>query len=196
MWLLLISSMAFGNDIWRAKTRSGTVVFTDSPPRAEGYVLFDVDGPPPTPGVVSLLNFPSLNNYDPLILKAAYAHGVDAALIKAVILAESGMNPKAVSKAGARGLMQLMPPTAAELGVRDAFDPDQCIDGGTRYLRKMLDMFSGDTRLALAAYNAGPSRVLRSKAVPAIEETQTYVKRVQDLYRHFMDRRPVGGATP
>jgi hypothetical protein len=196
MWLLLFLSLAFANDVWRAKTPTGTLVFTDSPPTAEGYTPFNVDGPPPSPGTVSLLNYPGLDNFDGLIIKAAYAHGVDPALIKAVVLAESGMNPQAVSRSGAQGLMQLMPATAAELGVFDAFDPEQCIDGGTRYLRKMLDMFSGDTRLALAGYNAGPTRVLRTKAVPAIEETQTYVTRVQDLYRHFLVAQPLDGAKP
>ena len=140
---------------------------------------------------VNLRNFPNLDRFDGLIMQAAMQYGVPATLIKAVVLAESGMNPQAVSHAGAQGLMQLMPPTAAELGVIDAFDPAENIDGGSRYLAKMLNLFSGDRRLALAGYNAGPNRVRRNMAVPDIEETQTYVKRVLALERHFSIHRPI-----
>lgn len=123
--------------------------------------------------------------YDREITACAGRHQVDPALIRAVIRAESGFDRKAVSRRGAKGLMQLMPGTARELNVVDPFDPRQNIDGGTRYLRTMLDMFDGDVMLALAAYNAGPSLVKRIGTVPAIPETRYYVKRVLAYYEGY-----------
>jgi soluble lytic murein transglycosylase-like protein len=111
---------------------------------------------------------------------------VDPALIKSVIANESSFNANAQSPVGAQGLMQLMPETAASLGVKNPFDPAQNVAGGTRYLRSLLDRFKGDTRLAVAAYNAGPNAVEKYGDVPPYSETQSYVKNVLgslDQYR-------------
>ncbi|MCD4829268.1 MAG: transglycosylase SLT domain-containing protein [Candidatus Cloacimonetes bacterium] len=126
-----------------------------------------------------------LQQFEPLILEAAHQHGLDPRLIKAVIAQESYGNPQVESHAGAKGLMQLMDGTAAGLGVTDSFDPRQNIQGGARYLRLMLDRYDGDIELALAAYNAGPGNVDRYGGIPPFEETQHYVRRVQDYYEGF-----------
>ncbi|MBV8371182.1 MAG: lytic transglycosylase domain-containing protein [Candidatus Eremiobacteraeota bacterium] len=115
---------------------------------------------------------------DALVEQNAAAWQVDPALIKAVIANESGFNANATSKVGAQGLMQLMPGTAASLGVRDAYDPAQNVAGGARYLRGLLDRFHGDKRLAIAAYNAGPGAVEKYGDVPPYAETRNYVQNV------------------
>jgi hypothetical protein len=123
--------------------------------------------------------------YDRYIAQYGKRYKVDPHLIRAVIKAESGFNRLAVSSRGAQGLMQLMPETARELNVSDPFNPDQNIDGGTRYLRYLLKTFNGDLTLALAAYNAGPSLVRKIQRVPRIPETVEYVKRVLRYYRGY-----------
>lgn len=122
---------------------------------------------------------------DRLVKASAAASGVDPALVKAIIANESGFDANATSKTGAQGLMQLEPETAAGLGVTDAYDPAQNISGGTRYIRGLLDRFHGDTRLAVAAYNAGPGAVMKYNGVPPYAETQAYVDNVLDAYEKY-----------
>jgi hypothetical protein len=117
-----------------------------------------------------------------LIHKYANRFGVDPSLVRAVMRHESGFNPHAVSPKGAMGLMQLMPGTASSMGVNNPFDPEQNIAGGVGYLRHCLDRFGHSVPLAVAAYNAGPARVAKSKGVPAIRETQAFVKNVIGTY--------------
>ena len=125
-----------------------------------------------------------------LVRANAIASNVDPALIEAVIANESGFDANATSSAGAQGLMQLMPATAAELGVTDSYDPAQNVFGGSRYLRDLLDRFGGDTKLALAAYNAGAGAVEKYGGVPPYAQTRAYVQNVLASYEKFSSRRP------
>ncbi len=130
-----------------------------------------------------LQRVPAGSEISRLIEYHARHQGLSPRLVQAVVQVESGYNPKALSRKGAMGLMQLMPDTAALLGVEDAYNPEQNIRGGTRYLRRQLDRFSGDVTLALAAYNAGPTAVSRYDGVPPYRETRNYISRVLRLYR-------------
>lgn len=123
--------------------------------------------------------------YDDLIRDTASQSGIDHALIRAVMHAESGFNPRAVSPKGATGLMQLMPATASRFGVNDIYDPIENVRGGVAYLRFLLDLFKGDVRLAVAAYNAGEGAVQKFGGIPPYDETITYVARVMNLYGRY-----------
>jgi soluble lytic murein transglycosylase-like protein len=120
-----------------------------------------------------------------LVANAAQADGVPQGLVRAVVMAESGGNPSAVSIAGAQGLMQLMPGTAAGCGIADPFDATQNVSCGTSYLRSLLNRYHGNVTLAVAAYNAGPGAVDRYHGVPPYAETQAYVVRVLNAYRNY-----------
>ena len=120
-----------------------------------------------------------------IIEKAAQKHQVDPNLVKAIIMAESGYNHRAVSKKGARGLMQLMPHTAKSLGVRNIFDPEENINGGVLYMKKLLKRFKGNTKLALAAYNAGSRYVHHYKGIPPFLQTRTFIKKVLKYHRLY-----------
>ena len=128
---------------------------------------------------------------DALVNDNAQSQDVDPALIKAIIANESGFNANATSNVGAQGLMQLMPGTAAGLGVTDAYDPAQNVAGGTKYIKGLLGKFNGDVRLAVAAYNAGPGAVEKYGGVPPYAETQNYVQNVLASYAKYR-----GNATP
>jgi soluble lytic murein transglycosylase-like protein len=123
-----------------------------------------------------------------IIRTAAIKYQVDPALVHAIILAESSYDPRAISKKGAKGLMQLMPSTAAALGVKDVFDPEHNVNGGVKYLRHLLDHFGGDLQLTVAAYNAGMRKVKKYNGIPPYKTTRSYVKKVFQYYRYFKDR--------
>ena len=122
---------------------------------------------------------------DHLIETYSEKNGLDSAFVKAVIKQESGFQPKVTSSCGAMGLMQLMPATANSMGVKDAYDPEQNIAGGTKYLKGLLDRFGGDKSLALAAYNAGPNAVAKYNGIPPYKETQNYVKNIMSMYQRY-----------
>jgi len=189
VWLLAaLAAVSLSNaahaQIYVYKDEFGRTFFTDAPPH-DGYEAYRPKGTLKRhPGA---RNVSSLNprSYDTAIRRASRQHGVSAALVKAVIAAESGFDPWAESTKGARGLMQLMPATAEELGVDDAYDPWQNIDGGTKYLCELIDRFPGELELALAAYNAGPEAVRQYQGIPPYKETRGYVKRVLSYYKKY-----------
>ncbi len=191
MLLTLLLTQLLAGDIYVKENADGTLTFTDTPQNVGNYEIFiGAEEGVPEPQQVNYYIYPLLDSFDVLILDASMRYGVDAEFIKAVCLGESGMNPNAISSAGAQGLMQLMPATAKELAVEDPFDPEQAIDGGTRYLKQQLDEF-GSKRLALAAYNSGPHNVRKYKGIPPFAETQKYVPRVMALYEYLRTEKPI-----
>lgn len=195
LWVLLPAAV-WATDIWQAEMADGSLLFTDSPTVAGFRPVLLARKPMPARNRVSVGRFPRLDAYDSLIVRIAAEEGVSPTLLKAVALAESGMNPAALSPKGAMGLTQLMPGTARALGVDDPWDPAANLRGGARYLRRMLDTF-GTARLALAAYNAGPGNVKKHGGVPPFDETQEYVVKVLDLHDLFTTERPLlPAATP
>ena len=181
-WLLAVVvgvSTPATAQIYSFVDEKGATHFTNQPhqPRYENMVeIEDHAKPAPRP--------PEDWRWDGLIGLTARQHELPAALVKAVIAAESDFDPEAVSRAGAQGLMQLMPRTARDLGVSDPLRADENVRGGVRYLRSMIDRF-GELRLALAAYNAGPAAVVRYGGIPPYRETRDYVKRVLTYYRDY-----------
>ena len=165
---------------------SQSVVVLDAPARAPHATSRLRAWPPVIPNWASVTAL-NVEAFAEPILEAAHTHGLDPSLLRAVIHAESGFNPLAVSPKGAQGLMQLMPATASRFDVTDALNPALNIDGGARYLSWLLDRFNADLDLAIAAYNAGEGAVDRFGGVPPYKETLTYVERVSHLYRRYRD---------
>jgi soluble lytic murein transglycosylase-like protein len=143
----------------------------------------------PAPANSAIATAP-VKSTDQIVREASEIQGVDSDFIRSVIRQESAGNPQAVSRTGARGLMQLMPSTAQELGVKDSLSPEQNVHGGARYLRELLERYHGDAIKALAAYNAGPGAVDRYQGVPPYRETQLYVRRV---VRDYNSKKQSGG---
>jgi soluble lytic murein transglycosylase-like protein len=183
--LLVISSPAFA-DIYRYEDDDGIVHFTDAP-TDKRFKVFMRDLKKDKQ-LRTRLQFASNVNpaeYDQIISTCATKYGVNPSLIKAVIHAESGYNPNAVSRKGASGLMQLMPGTARSLKVNNSFDPQDNVEGGVKYLRFLLDTFRGDVSLAVAAYNAGLNKVAKYGGIPPYNETRTYVNRVLSYMQSY-----------
>ncbi|MFZ2446477.1 MAG: lytic transglycosylase domain-containing protein [Syntrophobacteraceae bacterium] len=183
-------------DIFKSVDRDGTIRYTNVPTYGQSTPI----SLPPLNQANFRKYFPTAYQYRPSSPLSTLAnqqdyeahirltcknYGLDCNLVKAVIRAESGFNPQAVSPKGAMGLMQLMPGTSRDMGVANPFDPWQNIEGGVRYLRLMMDRFANNTHLALAAYNAGPEAVQRHGGIPPFDETQIYVKRVMDFYNRY-----------
>ncbi len=187
--LALLSAPLPAADIYLLESEDGTISFTDVPAHS-GYTLFLPDDPPPDVSQINLHSFPQLDDFDALFLRAERRYGVRAELLKAICVAESGMRPEVVSQAGAVGLMQLMPATARSLAVADPRDPAQAIDGGARYMARLLRQL-GDLPRAVAAYNAGPAAVERYNGIPPFPETLDYVPKVLDIYEYFRSERPL-----
>lgn len=186
--LLLLAAPARA-DIYTYTDANGTAYFSNVPDNNR-YTLFMCTPTAKTgvpPAGESLLNKSgNRTRYTPLVEEAASQNKLDPSLLHAVILAESGYNPRAVSRKGAMGLMQLMPDTASRYGVSDAFDPAQNVHAGARYLGDLLQLFNQDLNLALAAYNAGEKSVIKyGNHIPPYRETVAYVPKVLDTYRKF-----------
>ncbi len=176
---------------------SGVRIYTNIPPKGLVQDL-QITGHPVAAPPAGHTQAGAGYSYDAIIEKYAEEYHLDPALIKSMISRESGFNPQAVSRKGAQGLMQLMPSTAARLGVRDAFDPEENIRGGMKHMRLMLDMFENDLSLSLAAYNAGENLVQRLGRIPQIRETHDYVRAVTRLYgkEHMEMPFTAGRGTP
>ncbi|MCH4295091.1 lytic transglycosylase domain-containing protein [Shewanella sp. 3B26] len=176
--------------VYRYEQPNGTTVFSDKAPANGKYeiLLFDCYACNPR----SKVNWRTIRlnrSYERDILLAAETYALEPALIRAVIHAESNFDPKAISRTGAVGLMQLMPGTAKDMGVRNAFLPQDNILGGSRYLSQMLERFKGNLNHALAAYNAGPTRVEEYRGIPPYPETKAYIERVNILLSRYRNLR-------
>jgi soluble lytic murein transglycosylase-like protein len=173
--------------VFTYRQANGVPVFTDTVPERQPYRVMEFSCYACNPN--SRVNWSATRlftrEYAASISAAAREHGIDPALVRAVIHAESGFNPNARSRKGAMGLMQLMPGTARDMGVSNPGAAQQNIEGGVKYLALLLDQYHGDITLATAAYNAGPANVDKYRGVPPFAETQTYVKRVKLLHERY-----------
>lgn len=165
-------------DIYVYIDHEGTLHFTNTPTSKQYKVYMRETFAKPTTSY-------QVASYDDVISEAAKRHGLSSSLIKALIHVESFFNPKAVSKKGAIGLMQIMPENLQALHISDPFDPWENIMGGASYLKSMLERFRGELPLALAAYNAGPTAVERYQDIPPYPETEAYVRKVLRFFRHY-----------
>lgn len=179
--IFLLVSARVRAEIYTYVDENGTIHFSNVPTDPQYKMII-----PPKEEKSKVKNRAAEKDLTGLIEAKSYQYGLDPALVKAVIAVESGFNPYAVSVKGARGLMQLMPMTAYELGVANSFDPEANIDGGTRYLRYLLDYFHWDIDLALAAYNAGIMRVINYSGIPPYPETLQYVDKVKRVCKKYI----------
>jgi soluble lytic murein transglycosylase len=176
-WFILGMAAPASADIYKYVDENGIIHFTNAPTSSK-YRVYVRDNFFLPGG-----SFRATDKYDAYIQAAARKYGISFSLIKAIIQAESSFNPRAVSHAGALGLMQLMPANVRLLNIQDPFDPFQNIMGGTRFFKSLLNRYNGKLSLALAGYNAGPHRVDQYNGIPPFEETQNYVRKVLHYYR-------------
>lgn len=182
LFLVFCLSGTAWSDIYRFTDESGVVCYTDAPFGKKTELVLR-ENRPEEKQPLSLKQPAVRADYSHYVQKAASKYDIDSALINAVIKTESNGNHRAISRKGAIGLMQLMPTTANDMNVRNPFNPEENIEGGTKYLRAMIEKFNGDLTLALAAYNAGPGTVEKYRSVPPISETRDYVRKVYSLYK-------------
>src|SRR3989441_6353052 len=190
----LLAPAVAGDEIYYRRDANGALVLTNVPDRPD-LRAYRGHGPLPVTH--------SGEEFRELIYRTAVKHGIHPDLVFAVAAVESNFNSRAVSEKGAQGLMQLMPETAARFGVADPYNPADNVLGGVRYMRYLLDLFKGDSRLAVAAYNAGENVVLASRGVPPYPETRRYVDKVLKMFggkKPFVPgagaRAPAARATP
>ena len=170
--------------IYRYEDENGVVHFTNCP-RDPKFVLYLRESKDDVGEEPSSISTKDSGNYDSLISEFSKKYQVDFALIKAIIRTESGFNPRAVSRKGAKGLMQLMPATAQRMNVSNVFNPRDNIEGGVRYFKYLLSLFNNDLRLSLAAYNAGENLVSELRTIPPYRETVDYVRKVLNHYQSY-----------
>lgn len=181
--LFIFFPLPLYGDIYQWVDEAGVIHFTNVPSEKKGErILKEEPNLRQVRGNTKPSRLKTPKDYSDIIYSAAEKYEIDPALIRAVIKAESNFRPDAISRKGARGLMQLMPHTAYELNVKNSFEPEENIEGGVRYLRYLLNLFNGNLPLALGAYNAGPELVQRLGRIPSIKETQEYVKKVLSIY--------------
>jgi len=174
LFVLFVAVIPLCADIYSYIDSQGVLHFSNVPTSAQ-YTVYIKERSARSLGYTT-------NRYDHLITGASTRQGVSFSLLKALIKAESNFNPEAVSRAGAKGLMQIMPANIKDLKIKDPFDPRENIMGGARYLKKLIKRFNGELSLALAAYNAGPSVVERHQGIPPIKETEEFVEKVLKYY--------------
>jgi soluble lytic murein transglycosylase-like protein len=181
LYIMIAMATPLYADIYVYADKQGVLHFTNVPTssKSSDYKVY-IKETPNRP-----LESNSTDLYDHVISEASHTHGVSFSLLKALIKTESDFNPRAVSSAGARGLMQLMPENIKTLKIKNPFDPRENIMGGTQYLKQLIDRFNGKLPLALAAYNAGPGVVEKYQRIPPFKETENFVKQVMKYYSFF-----------
>jgi soluble lytic murein transglycosylase len=191
IWFLAVGTLLFPAgalaEIYSYTDANGVLYFSNAPTSSK----YRYAGPESSRYASAAYYFSRrMHDYDDIIREASRSHGIQFGLIKALIHAESNFNPSAISRAGAMGLMQIMPANLNEFGVSDPFNPRDNVMGGTRYLKSLLEKYNSNLTLTLAAYNAGPGAVDKYKTIPPYPETEQYVEKVLRLYSQYKSNHP------